>query len=284
MKTLLFVLLSLSIPFFFKKEFRLPPICKVIPPYHADWDSTPTKEILDILQQSFSYLSSGNQTTVFISADRQYVLKLFKYNRSRFPLLHKWKNRFKKKPKDSLLTKMNKTCQAAYLGCGIAQAFTQGIYAHLNVSQGSLPQVELIFRGRKYAAVLDRYRFILQKRVTPFKEALLSARGDSAKMKRLIRSFTLLLVHRSSLNICNSDPNLGPNFGFLEEEAVELDFGNYHIIPRDPKRRIEEYDKLMDRFEEWVQKNTPEYLMDLKQLRLNTRSSYDADHESPKST
>ena len=84
MKTLLFVLLSLSIPFFFKKEFRLPPICKVIPPYHADWDSTPTKEILDILQQSFSYLSSGNQTTVFISADRQYVLKLFKYNSSVF--------------------------------------------------------------------------------------------------------------------------------------------------------------------------------------------------------
>lgn len=176
-----------------------------------------------------------------------------------------------------LMTKINKTLNAAYLGCTDAKKFTQAIYCHLNLSKNELPITELHYKKNLYHLPLDRYRFIIQRKVTPFKEALRGARNNEEQLESHMLSFANLLLERSSLNIRNSDPNLGPNFGFFNNEAVELDFGNYHRIEPSKARRISEYENLMNRFEEWVSLAMPEHLSMLKRLRLKVRTSYDAE-------
>ena len=274
----LFISASLSTPFFFKKGFKLPPVYEHIPPYNPNWEfSLPNLDIQNILHQKFSYFSNGNQSTVFLSEDGKYVLKLFRYTRSRFTFLHKLKNAFKKNPKMDLMTKINKTLNAACLGCTDAKKFTQAIYCHLNLSKNQLPIVELDYKKSLYHLPIDRYRFIIQRKLTPFKEALIEVRNDSEQIENYMLSFATLLFERSCLNIRNSDPNLGPDFGFFNGEAVELDFGNYHRIEPSKARRIKEYDNLMNRFEDWISAAMPEYLSMLKSLRLKVRTSYDAD-------
>ncbi len=270
-RLLLLSALFLSIPTLMKRDFKLPPTYIDRYPSNPKWETpAPQEELLSILNQPFLYFAHGNQSTVFASQDGKYVLKLFRYKRSLFPLLHNCKNWFKKKPKQSLVDKLEKTFNATHLAYTEASPFTQVIYCHLNLTQRQLPVIELQ-AGRKYEVPLDQYRFVLQRKVASFKETLLAAREDPEKMGRLLDSFLQLLINRSSLNIRNSDPNLGPNFGFLGEQAVELDFGNYHKISPNPEMRRQEIENLVQRLEEWLGVNAPEYVND---LRLKSAISY----------
>lgn len=263
--------LFLSIPQFMKKDFKLPQTYIDRYPTDPGWEvPPPNEEISKILNQPFRYLANGNQATVFASEDGKYVLKLFRYKRSVFPFLHSCKNWFRKKPKQSLLEKLEKTFNAAHLAYTQASSFTQVVYCHLNLTQNLLPTIQLEV-GKKYEVPLDNYRFVLQRRVAPFKETLLSAKKDPERMNRLLDSFLTLLFKRTALNIRNSDPNLGPNFGFLNDEAVELDFGNYHTIAPNPEMRREEIENLVMRLEEWLNANAPEYV---KELRIKSAFLY----------
>jgi hypothetical protein len=259
-KLLILSLLCLSVPQFMKKEFKLPPIHAGIP-FNPNWEtSPPSDEILAILNQPFHYFSHGNQSTVFQSEDGKYVLKIFRYRRSLFPIVHNVKNWFKKKPKQDFAAKVNKTFNAAHIASTKGKPFTHVIFCHLNLTKNLLPTIQLK-AGKTYTVPLDSYRFALQKKVSPFKETLLKAKDSPEEMKRLIDSFIQLLVDRSALNIRNSDPNLGPNFGFLDGQAVELDFGNYHMIEPNSQIRKEEIENFMNRFQKWLNNNAPQYVI-----------------------
>jgi hypothetical protein len=256
-----------------KTEFK-PPSTRLNIASRSEWEMPPTDSILQILNQPFTYLARGNQATVFTSADGQHVLKLFRYRRPRFPISHAIKSwfakRHRKKPKHDLFSKMDKTLSAAHLAFTEASPFTQVLFCHLNPTRGQLPIVQLQAR-RSFSLPLDSYRFVLQKRVTPFKTALLAAKEDPAKFQRLVDSFVQLIVDRSALGISNSDPNLSPNFGFLGEQAVETDFGNYQPF-HNPQERAAEIARYFLRFEHWLEKNAPEYtayLSTRKHIALN---------------
>ncbi len=261
MRAFLFFILCLCIPHLIKPNFKIPP--RLALPYHPEWEvPRPDPEILAILNQPFTYLSHGNQSTVFQSQDGRYVLKLFRSTRPRFPLIQNLKCHFAswkhKKPKNDLVTKTIKTLTAAHIAFTEASAFTQVFFCHLNLTENLLPTATLKAH-RTYHLPLDRCRFVLQRKVTPFKEALLAAKGDPEKMHQLIESFFRLLTERAALGIRNSDPNLGPNFGFLDDQAVEIDFGNYRR-GSDP-REMENY---RQRFKDWLAKNAPEYLQSIQ--------------------
>ncbi len=274
MRAFFFIALCLLIPQLCKSQFKPPPVLENLPSYNPDWEfSANLDEIAEILNQPFTYLASGNQANVFESQDGQYVLKIFRYRRSLFPIVHCCKNLFKRKEKMDLSTKINKTLNAAHLACTVAKEFTLAFYCHLNLSNNSLPLTKLIIGSKTFTLPMDRYRFVLQKKVKPFKEALLDAKNDPEKMRRLINSFCSLLIERSKLNIRNSDPNLGPNFGFLGERAVEMDFGNYHLASFSSK----EIENLLGRFEKWLNINAPEYLDDLLALKKTLLPLFGAD-------
>jgi hypothetical protein len=228
--------------------------------FNPAWEAPlPNGEILSILHQPFTYLARGNQSTVFVSQDGQYVLKIFRYTRSRFSLLQTlscWTAKLKNnRPKRGLCAKMNKTLNATYLAATTAQKCTQVIFCHLNLSQGKLPVVECQ-AGRVYYVPLDQCRFALQKKVNPFDKTLIAARERPEEMHRLIDSFISLLRARASLGIRNSDPNLRPNFGFLGFDAVEIDFGNYERA----SPRAGDMSNYLKRLEDWLKKNAPEYV------------------------
>lgn len=265
---LLFLSSLLFLPCLAKKNFKPPPTHLPLAA-NPQWDNAPSEEVLSILSQPFTYLSRGNQVTAFESSDGKYVLKLFRYRRPRFPISYAIKSWFAKRhhktPNADLFAKMDKTLSAAHLALTEARPFTQVVYCHLNPTQHQLPTVPF-HAHRTFHLPLDRYRFAIQKKVTPFKAALLAAKDDPAKMHRLIDSFIRLIHQRSAAGISNSDPNLSRNFGFLDEEAVEIDFGNYRRLLNE-EERLAEIDNYLKRLDDWLNKYAPEHTYYLKNCR-----------------
>lgn len=271
----------MSLPFLsthLPNRFKVPPSLQDIS-FRPDWEipclsPEQNKEILSILSSPFTYLSKGNQSYVFASSDGEYVLKLFRYRCTRFPILQsikEWAEAFyKTRPKDDFIVKTNKTFRAARMAFVEGKEFTKVAYCHLNLTKNLLPKTQLITPHRTVYLPMDRYRFVLQKRVTPFAEALLSAKCNADQMHAMIDSFAALLIERTEKGIRNSDPNLAPNFGFFEGKAVEMDFGNYRPISPDAALRRTEMDNFMLRFRNWLQKNAPEYVgyLDKKQREM----------------
>lgn len=274
LRFLLFSLAVLWIPFGFKKEFKLPPSHAQLP-VHLEWDlPKPSAELEAILKTPFSYYAHGNQSTVFLSQDGQYVLKLFRYNRSLFPCIHLLRNWYKPIPKQSFLAKCEKTLSAAYLACTEGQIFTGALYCHLNLTKDALPQTTLQVGRKSYPISLDQTRFVLQRKADGFKETLLSHREDPEKIHQLLSSFADLLLNRSFANIRNSDPNLGRNFGFIDGRAVEIDFGNYQKISPDLQRQRREITHFFLRLNQWIAKCMPEYLDFAIDLQKKTEIAY----------
>lgn len=96
-----------------KPSYHIPPIFESAPPYNPQWESSLDEEVQKILKQPFHYLASGNQAIVFESADGEHVLKLFRYSRTRFLLIQRFKNWFKATPKMDFMTKITKNAQCS---------------------------------------------------------------------------------------------------------------------------------------------------------------------------
>lgn len=222
-------------------------------------------KIESILHQPFTYLDLGSQSYAFESQDKNYVLKLFRYNRSQFSFIHCLKGWFhRKKLKSNLLKKIDQTFRALLLAHREAADCTQILYVHLNPTRGCLPNVTLQDPiGRKWVLSLDRYRFALQSKAEPFKSTLkrVYESKNQEEMKQLLESFIALLYRRTGKGIRNSDPNYGPNFGFYRKRAIEIDCGNYRKNPQllFPESRIEEMDRFNKQLFLWLVKHAPEY-------------------------
>lgn len=270
-RLIFFAAFCLCIPQLLKKEFKLPPIHTDIP-FNPKWEMPLSCDILTILNQPYFYFAKGNQTTVFLSEDGNYVIKLFRYKTTLFPFLQNLKNFFKTKPKKPFKAKMEKTLSAAYLGCNEGKKFTQAIYCHLNIGKEKLPTICLQIGKKKIALPLSQARFVLQRRVQGFKETILLAKNNPAEIHKLIDSFISLLLSRFNENIRNSDPNVGPNFGFLDGQAVELDFGNYERTEPNPDRQKAEFSNYLFRLETALEKWAPD---EVEYLRRKRSIAYD---------
>lgn len=264
---ILFLVFSVSLPFLMQSltlGFH-PAKLYLRLPYRAEWESPPMgKEIEEILRQPFTYLSRGSQSYVFESQDKNYVLKLFRYNRSQFPLIQNAKKWFHRKEKANLFSKMEKTFQAFSMAFREARECTQLLYVHLNPNCERSLFVSLSDPiGRKWKLPIGAYRFALQKKVDPFKSTLIQAytSKNAEEMKRLLDSFIVLLYERTGKCIRNSDHNLWPNFGFFEGQAIEIDCGNYRKRPEmsDPELRIQEMHRFIWPLFLWLLKNAPEF-------------------------
>ena len=272
----------LSLPFLFthhaQHRFKRPSSLTTVP-FNPSWEIPPMtssekEEVFSILSSPCRYLNRGNQSYVFETKDGKYVIKLFRYRSTRFPFLQQMKalvnGCYHKKVKDPLPLKINKTFGAARLAFTEAKPFTQIVFCHLNLTNNQLPITQFKIGKTSYRLAMDRCRFVIQKKVTPFSIAMLEAREDPAQMHFQIDSLISLFIERTAKGIRNSDPNLAPNFGFLEGKAVEIDFGNYRKIVMDPKIRFSEINNFMTRFRHWLIKNAPEYIgyLDQKFIKI----------------
>ncbi len=202
-------------------------------------------EISKILSQPFRYLDRGAQSFVFSSLDGLYVLKLFFFDL--FPKFHKQNN----------IEKVKKTMRSCRIAAGVAEE-TGLIYLHFGPSKELLPKL-LLLGPAWHCTHLEGagYCFALQKRAILLKESLRSAYLEKNRGVFIKRLETFLDQRRISMGIRNSDRSLYSNFGFVEDRAIEIDFGNYyHETDTCREKEIARYKK---RLSEWASIETPEW-------------------------
>lgn len=245
-RALLFLLLcsfALSLPNFAKritKGFRLSKL-QLAFPHHAEWEIAPNPAINEILKQNFTFLGKGTQSYVFESEDGKYVIKLFRYDQP--------------SSKNKIVLLFN-ACKIAY---DHLQSETGLVYIHLNPTPMNLPILhfqDAVYR--RYEIPLDHYRFALQKRAEPFTETLVASRRNPQLMKKRLDQFLTLLKTRTGKGIFNSDPSLSRNFGFLEDQSIEFDFGNYRYSHGADESA--EINRFNGKLRYWLEKHAPEWI------------------------
>ena len=234
-----FVSIFCSFPAAFKRltcGFKLAKM-RLEQPFRSDW--VVEGEIpCAILEQPFTYLDRGAQCYVFASQDDKYVVKLFRYDQRQ------------KVDTQEKIEHLFKACTLAY---NKAREETGLIFLHLNCTEGELPILHATGPiGQSLRIPLDRYRFAIQKKATPFGKAMCDAESPEA-MQKLINAFLATLRSRIDKGLRNSDPAIGRNFGFLDGRAIEIDFGNYseNGIPEE-----EEMQMYLRRLQTWLGKHS----------------------------
>ncbi len=241
-----FKLLKMQFDLPFNHQFNVSPILS-------------NEELQTILSQPFNYLNRGAQAYVFESKDKKYVIKFFRHHNSLFST---------KKRKTLTHQKILRFCSASILAYTKAHEETGVLFLHLNPTKETLPHLQVTGPlGGHFSLNLNSYRFIIQKKALPFEEALLHAyhSHDTALMAHYIDSFVKLLKSRTEKGLRNTDPSLFRNFGFLNKEAIEIDFGNYQEDPNNKDLYL-----FTKKFRKWLSKNTPEWVPYLnEQIRIN---------------
>jgi hypothetical protein len=194
-------------------------------------------EIDQILQQPFYFLGKGAQCYAFLSEDQKFVLKLFKHH-------HFWPDNqtlrtlplpsFLSSWREHQLKEREKRIFSILHSCDLA--FDQYreeaglIYAHLQKTDRFKRSLKLIDKlGIAYQLDLDATEFALQKRaqlVFPHFSTLIY-QHQMDRVKASIDSLVALIVNRSKKGIVNQDAIMRRNFGFVEDQAIEIDIGSF---------------------------------------------------------
>lgn len=254
--------------------FSLPSIRSTLP-YNESWNlplSTNTLEkVGQILSQEFVYLASGSQVYAFISEDGEYVIKFFKHKRWRlnplmqaFPLpsaLDRKRERWKEKKEQTV----DATFGSCILSYTEFQQQTGVIFLHLN--RTNYLKRSLILSDRlkiKHQIDLDEVQFALQKRAIPTDVYLmkLHKKKETEKAKNAISSLINFAIWRAEKGYSDKDPHPIRNFGFLNDQVIEIDIGGFH---KDERKGLDyfyshEIFKIREKFRPWLEKYYPELL------------------------
>jgi hypothetical protein len=208
---------------------------------HPEWDVPLDPEVMKVFEQPFHYIDKGSQCYVFESEDQKTVIKFFRFDERKSNL--------------KIFTLFN----AAHIAFERLKRETGLLYIHLNPTELGLPTLRCSDAiGRTYHLALDECRFAVQKKVQTFESAMREAKENPELMKRRIDQLIDLLKARAEKGVFNSDPSLSRNFGFLENRAIEIDFGNYRpLIPHTKEQEVERY---TERLKRYLNQNAPEWV------------------------
>lgn len=167
---------------------------------------------LAILNQRFSYLGKGGQCYAFVSEDGQYVIKFFRKHRD-----------------------LQKTFESVRLAYDRLKQETGLVYIHLGKNPKSMPSLQIVDK-LQIAHTIDpnAYGWVLQRRaelVRPHLAFLMEA-GKVEEAKQALSALFVLLKQISDLGVADGDANLAKNFGFLEEQPIEIDVGRFEASYR----------------------------------------------------
>lgn len=250
-RCILFSCLMLSAPWIATKKtqgFHLAKL-QLDFPVQAKWDTPAPESLHEIFDQPFHFLGKGMQSFVFASDDGRYVIKLFRFD--------------KIKDKTEYIHLFD-ACKTAY---DHLKAETGLIYIHLNPTD-HLPTIQCKNPlGRTMHISLNPLRFVIQRKGEPFEKTLFEARKDPTVMKKRLDQWCSLIQTRAFAGIRNKDPSLTRNVGFLEDRAIEFDFGNYRADgAATPSAEIE---RCRQKTRLWLSKNAPEWVPYLNALQMS---------------
>src|SRR3990167_6622064 len=240
---LIFISLILWLPATYRRcfyPFRLNK-CLIQWPHMPEWELTSTdpiqKQKIDaLLKQPFSYFDRGSQSFVFLSEDKQYILKLFQFDTSPISigknLLKQCKLFLRAKiagdrpPHPILIKNTFDSCKIAY---DTIRKRTALEYIHINPTP-IFTKIHLKDRfGISHKIDSTHFRFVIQKKCTPF---LSTDQSASEKEKHaLLESYLSMFDEFRTLHVANRDLAFNKNFGFLDGYAIAFDVGNFYLDP-----------------------------------------------------
>jgi hypothetical protein len=265
----------LFLPFWVERvngTFRLVKVAIDIP-FNPAWKSDLlSNDVRSVFSRPFFYLGRGAQAFVFESEDGRFVLKLFRGS----PRIHPWmrfvRNTLRgKKERTSVKDKIPPLFAACKLAYTEARALTGIVYMHLNTTTNELQSTFLINRmKRKIPVDLNQCRFVLQKKGRSISDGFMDAieKKDRGKYVRLAQSVVSLLKERTEKKISNSDTTLWYNFGFLDETAIEWDFGRYYYNPDLNQLPVREQEMrfFTHSLQEFLNRAAPEWPINLEEF------------------
>lgn len=251
--------------------------------YDARWDvrSEPIgkqhEKVDSILSQKFYYLSKGCQSYVFRSADGQYVLKFFKYQRFRpqfwlsyltfIPGIDSYyKNKVDKKKQ-----KLESVFQSWKIAYNDLQPETGVVYIHLNKTN-HLDKTILLYDkiDSEHRISADRYEFMLQRKAELLCPTIdrLMAIGDVQEARELLNKLVALIVSEYKRGYADNDHALMQNTGVLDGRPIHIDLGQFVKNERvkDPQVYHQELFNKTWKFRKWLEANHPALAVHLEGL------------------
>jgi hypothetical protein len=249
------------------KGFRLQEILSDIPNNPA-WDVDPLpveqqKEVVQKLNQKFSYLGSGNQSHAFLGEDQKTVLKFFRNNDlSLMRILNKfsvekWLWRFTKKfdPRGVF-----DSCKLAYLDLQDQTAIS---YLHLNKTRDQFKPIVLVDNsGVSHTVDLDSMEFMVQDycELAVVRIAARMKSGDVEGAEATVRSLFAAIEDWSKRGVHIDNPALKRNIGFCGDKVIMLDVGSLRkdtsvMTTEQIKREVKHVTRALGR---WINKKHPE--------------------------
>lgn len=227
-------------------------------------------ELRDLFNQPFYYLGKGAQSYVFISENKDAVIKFCRFDHLRpsfwFSLFHfPFCIDYEKERIAKILHKRGRL-EHEFGSYQIAfdhlKQETGLLYLHLNKS-ASWKQTLTLYDNLKVRHLLsvDKMEFIVQKRATlvyPTIDAWMAEKQEASAQEGL-SSLLQLLIARHGKGISDKDPDIATNFGFLGTSAIQIDTGRFSISSEDnPLLSLdEELRRITHPLIQWLQQNHP---------------------------
>ncbi len=289
MKKWVFLLIALALPFNYAlyhthiKRTRGFSIDKITPynqTYNPVWDinysNDKLSEVKQIIDQPFSYFGSGKTCYVFLSADQNHVIKLFKQRHMRpFSFLEKMMGYslipdFVQKLDERMQTR-SKLFTSFKIAHNDLQDQTGLVYLHLQPTS-SLNQT-LYFtdkEGRPFTFEADKMEFLIQKRAMrtfPILSAMIE-KGQFEEAKTSIQSIEDLITIRCQKFIDDDDNNCERNIGLIDGKACEIDIGEFSLNPKlSPEDTQQHIEIALRDLNAFLQKNHPEFYESIQNTR-----------------
>jgi len=191
----------------------------------------------DILtEEKFHYLASGAQCYAFVSENKKYVVKFFKFQHMRIPPWLKYiplpapLNAYR----NAKLEKKRQSIQELFNSFKLADRYlkeeTGILFLHLCQSSyfdGKMTIYDKI--GGCHKLDLDSTYFVLQTRADLAYRKINEwmKKGKISKARDGIRSLVAVAMQRCEKGIYDKDPDFKTNFGFVNDRATQIDIGRF---------------------------------------------------------
>ena len=227
-------------------------------------------EVLEMLDQKFTYFAEGAQSFAFSSEDGRFILKLFKQNKFFTPYSSCRQN----------LKKKVKLFRSFRIAIEHMQEETGLLFLHLVPNSGFSKEIVLVDQHKQEHRIdLNNYEFILQKYahlVCTTIDHLMSA-NEEEKAKRVLDTIFDYFKKRISKKITDRDPNILTNLSYCDGKIIQIDPGFFDF----KKDRMGDLKKIKEKnkhaFAVWLKEKFPSlhsyYLEQLEKFEATAATS-----------
>lgn len=221
-----------------------------------------------ILSQPFKQLGQGRQMTALISADGNYVLKLFN---PREPKRGKWYLDWKHWKKTYSLkwikrewfqtdARLEKIFTRHKIAFSLLRDETGLLFLHLAPSDKISHFVHVTDReGKTHILNLNQTPFVLQKKAILAESYLntLVQENKIAEAKEAIARIEQLFARRLQVGITDPNQTMHNNYGFIDGTPIQIDVGRIRF---DSDLANNEQDRILNNFHTWLSERYPHIL------------------------